>query len=330
MGIGGPFMELGRFLDECEQRDSEVSSVEIGDRTSSQDGVLSADVSITVSIDDRIEGRALCAPTVDDDGTVRFALESTRRLVPTSEYDVEVDPSDVAFKPGGALTITFSARTTIDAPERSANRTSSRVDPVPVHDTAAAAGETERTSATGSDGDVPPFKDPDLLSDVYESCDTFAEMADELEMDVTAETVRRYMIDYDIHQPNTYKTGGESDERAPVDGGAEDGEPDAGHGGTVEKGAAHATAQTEEPVVISDGIGLPDDVTVDTLIETVKRSNTIREVKQDIGLGRQDALEMLQDLNLLDLVMGRLATEAERDITREEVVDRLREASTAE
>jgi hypothetical protein len=36
---------------------------------------------------------------------------------------------------------------------------------------------------------------------------------------------------------------------------------------------------------------------------------------------------MLRELNLLDLVVGRLATEAERDITREDVVTRLREAS---
>jgi hypothetical protein len=83
-----------------------------------------------------------------------------------------------------------------------------------------------------------------------------------------------------------------------------------------------------EQVVLADGIGLPDDVTVETLIETVKRSNTIYEVKQNVGIERQDALEMLRELNLLDLVVGRLATEAERDISREEIVDRLREAST--
>jgi hypothetical protein len=84
------------------------------------------------------------------------------------------------------------------------------------------------------------------------------------------------------------------------------------------------------PAVVADGIGLPDDVTVETLIETVKRSNTIYEVRRDIGIEHDDALEMLRELNLLDLVVGRLATEAERDISHDEIVDRLRGASATQ
>jgi hypothetical protein len=120
------------------------------------------------------------------------------------------------------------------------------------------------------------------------------------------------MVDYDIHQPNSYDTG--SDEADAVEE-ADDPDPE---------------ADGQSPVVIADGMGLPDDVTVDTLIETVKRSNTIYEVEQDVGIEREDALEMLKELNLLDLVVGRLATEAKRNISREEVVDRLREASATQ
>ena len=131
-------------------------------------------------------------------------------------------------------------------------------------------------------------------------------MAETLDMDVTAETVRRYMIDFDIHEPNSYDTGESDGDRAP--------EPD-----DVE----------QTPPVLSDGIGLPEDITVETLIDTVERSNTIYEVKRDLGVDREDALEVLRECNLLDLVMCRLATEAERDISREDVIERLRAASTA-
>ncbi|ERH05006.1 MAG: hypothetical protein J07HR59_00040, partial [Halorubrum sp. J07HR59] len=86
-------------------------------------------------------------------------------------------------------------------------------------------------------------------------------------------------------------------------------------------------ASPEQSVILADGIGLPDSVTIDALIETVRTSNTIYEVKQEIDVGRDDALELLRELNLLDLVVGRLATEGERDLSRDQIVDRLREAS---
>lgn len=54
---------------------------------------------------------------------------------------------------------------------------------------------------TGSNT-VPAYKDPDALRAVYEEYDTFPEMTDALGADVTSETVRRYMVEYDIHDPD--------------------------------------------------------------------------------------------------------------------------------
>ncbi|ADB62810.1 hypothetical protein Htur_3955 (plasmid) [Haloterrigena turkmenica DSM 5511] len=54
---------------------------------------------------------------------------------------------------------------------------------------------------TGS-STVPAYKDPDALRAVYEEYDTFPEMTEALGADVTSETVRRYMVEYDIHDPN--------------------------------------------------------------------------------------------------------------------------------
>ncbi|GEM_PF-1305902 len=232
---------------------------------------------------------------------------------------------------------------------------------------APSAGESSRVP--WRDREVPPFEDSELLAEVYDSCETFAEMTDALGMDVTAETVRRYMIDHGIHEPDSYDTGGtdveEGDDAqtgspatadaqtgspATADVTGADAEPTTGEGGAEpvvdEEGpgpavgaapsepasdpdAEPATADEPEPVVVADGIGLPEDVTVETFIETVRRSNTIREVRRDVGVEREDALELLRELNLLDLVVGRMAVEGERDISREEIVDRLREASAA-
>jgi hypothetical protein len=186
------------------------------------------------------------------------------------------------------------------------------------NDESTAAKNDEPTPATvpWRDRGVPPFRDPDLLADVYDSCDTFAEMTDALGMDVSPETVRRYMIDHGIHEPDSYDTGSEGSSPG-VEGQPEptagDGEPE------PEPGSGSGS-----PVVLADGIGLPDDVTVERLIGTVESSNTVYEVGRDVGVDREDALDMLRELDLLDLVVGRLATEAERDISREEIVERLR------
>jgi len=161
-------------------------------------------------------------------------------------------------------------------------------------------------------------------------------MTDAIGMDVTAETVRRYMIDYGIHQPNTYDTndgsGEEADAGPDSDAGEIDAEADAPAPTEEERPAPETgTGADGSPVVLADGIGLPDDVTVETLIETVRASNTLYEVERDIGVEREDALDMLRELDLLDLVVGRLDTQSRRDISREDVVERLREASaTAE
>ncbi len=302
----GPFREIGGFLDECDRGRRTVTSVEFADAETAADGRPSATVELTVppsSTDAAGRDVSLCAPRLGPDGSIRFALDSTDAIVPATDFDIDVELLDAAVDETGQVTTclqvtpTNGASSTRGAPPRSADAPG-----------ATDAGGTAPASQTANgERNVPPFKDPDLLADVYESCDTFAQMAEAIDMDVTDETVRRYMIDYDIHQPNSYRTGDDGDS------------PD-----------AESTSPSEEvgdPVVLSDGIGLPDEVTVETLIDTVKRSNTIYEVTREVNVGREDALEMLEDLNLLDLVVGRLATEGERDISREEIVGRMREAS---
>lgn len=342
MAIGSGFRELGRFLDDCERRGGPVERVDVAGVTDTGDGIQTT-VELTVSLDRATaDGESLADPRIGPDGTVRFALASTTDLVPVADHAVAVEPTGATID-GDTVRLRFAATAcegdtptdcgTVDrlddlsgdpdhtgstsgggavdrhdgtpdaaSPETPVAPSSGSLDGSSgtLEDSSSgtldASGSGSRAQESSAGRDLPPFKDPDRLAEVYESCETFAEMAETLEMDVTAETVRRYMIDFDIHEPDTYQTGGDADNR----------------------------------VVLSDGIGLPDDVTAEDLVETVERSNTIYEVKQDIDIDRDDALEMLQELNLLDLVVGRLATEGERDITREDIVDRLREASAVQ
>jgi hypothetical protein len=331
MCVGDALRELAGFLDGCEDEGhvTGVGLVERQDRGGSRE--LSAEVELTLNPSGAGErGFGLREASVDGDGRLGLTFESLDAVVPVPRGRVDVEPTGARFGTDGTVTVTLTATvptgeeaTTDGGPTAEEGRTDGerRGDRDDLDDAPGLPSGTER------EREVPPFRDPELLAEVYESCDTFAEMTDAIGMDVTAETVRRYMIDYGIHQPNTYDTGDpEEDEEEAAD---ETDETDADTGTETgdEETPGPAVDEDGSPVVLADGIGLPDDVTVETLIETVRSSRTLYEVERDIGVDREDALDMLRELNLLDLVVGRLATQGRRDIGREDVVERLREAS---
>ncbi|SHG99236.1 hypothetical protein [Halobaculum gomorrense] len=313
MLVSKAFRELGGFLEECESY-GRVTDVKFADGPDG-DGSLAADVTLTLPLTANDgEPTTLRAVDVAGDGSLRLTLESDEPVVPVGEGPVSVETTGTEIA-DGTVTVSLTASVPTAAEPAATDSTGGtdggRQSPAPDPGTTAAIDD----GGSKSEPEVPPFRNPELLADVYDRCDTFAEMAETLDMDVTAETVRRYMIDYDIHQPNSYDTGDDApagDKRASADRTGE--EPTAGAGDG-----------TETPVILADGVGLPEDITVETLIETVRRSNTIYEVKQDMGLERDDALEVLRELNLLDIVVGRLATEAERDISRDEIIGRLQQ-----
>lgn len=306
-------------------------------RDESAVGELTADVELTVATGEPggdARAVSLVETAVDEAGVLRLTFESGEPVVPTTGHDVAVETEAATVAPDGTVTLTLAASVrTGNDPGRGASggddarggdeaddargddaREDADDDAATVADESSDDGEAakEPSSTVGwRDRDVPPFRDPELLAEVYESCETFAEMTDALGMDVTAETVRRYMIDYGIHEPNSYDTGGGDD--------AVDGETE-----------PEATEDQGQPAVLADGVGLPDDVTVESFIETVMEATTIYEVRQGLGMGRDDVLDVLRELNLLDLVVGRLATEAERNISRGEVVDRIRNSAAAQ
>jgi len=287
MGIDSTFRRLGRFLDEWDRGETTVHTVTVTDcADAGADEGVTAEVEVSVPLatpEDGSEG-AVCTPEIGPDGTLTLNLETDVPVPASSDGAVDIEPVDASFGSDGAVTVTCSG--TVAVGDAGETRTTSR----------GVGLETESTDG-GVDDDRPPFKNPELLQEVYDAHDTFAEMAEALDMDVTGETVRRYMIDYNIHQPDSYS----SNEATAADGG--------------------------EAVVLSDGIGLPDNVSVEALIETVNRSNTIHEVKEDLDMERKEAHEMLKELNLVSVVMGRLANDAGREMQREDIVEHLREVS---
>lgn len=61
--------------------------------------------------------------------------------------------------------------------------------------------DTPPTNDTDTQEELPEYQDPEQLAAVYEENATFEEMRQELDVDVTAQTVRKYMIKHGIHEP---------------------------------------------------------------------------------------------------------------------------------
>jgi hypothetical protein len=322
MRVGSALQELGGFLEECERREGVLAVETVDCIELAQPGRAEATVELTLDLrranGDGVGFRARDTE-VRDDGSLGFDVLSAGPILPEGDYDLQVNPLDASLEPSGTVVVTLSLSMADGERTRAGSASPERDGPT-----------TDRR-----DRDVPPFEDTDLLAGVYESCDTFREMADELEMDVTAETVRRYMVDHDIHEPNSYDTATSSDgDREANEGGATPARgTDAGQrresGDRADEDRADSDPEDrrDAPPVRADGIGLPEDVTVDTLIETVRRSNTIYEFKREVGLERDAALDMLRELHLLEFFTGRLDSRTGREITRGDVVERLREAS---
>jgi hypothetical protein len=60
---------------------------------------------------------------------------------------------------------------------------------------------SQKSIDTGTQREVPTYQDPEQLSAVYKEDATFKEMREELDVEVTAQTVRKYMIKFGIHEP---------------------------------------------------------------------------------------------------------------------------------
>lgn len=186
-----------------------------------------------------------------------------------------------------------------------------------------------------------PYEDTEYLQQLYDSCDTFTEMSREIQMDVASETVRRYMIEAGIHNPSTYNTAIEEQADECSSSTTEDAETDTNTEAKAEMETAEPASPQSLPAtdavetvpdeqLVTDGIGLPEGLQIEDIMDAVIDSVTVYEVQKHLCLERQRTQELLKQLNLLDLVVGRIADNSERTVSREEVATRIRKCASSE
>ncbi|MEZ3163900.1 hypothetical protein ABNG03_03435 [Halorubrum sp. RMP-47] len=194
------------------------------------------------------------------------------------ELDVVTDPSKTTSDETTSLAATRSDSTdrnnsaqTVAADQSPASEHSPNKDDStsPVDETVESTNDAAATgSDVSADDDLPPYRDPDRLAAVYDPDATFAEMTDALGVDVTPQTVRRYMIEHDVHEPTSQASDTLAATDAPeVTNEGTDDEPDAettAHEETVSQPTSTTPASSE---TASTG-GAPVDIEAEDTGET--------------------------------------------------------------
>jgi hypothetical protein len=301
MELQASFDVLSAVVDGYESRGLPVEAVDATTDDAGDDGVrATVEVALPPSVLFAAGAEATAdAATVADDGTLRMAFPTDGLL------------RDPASRPGVVSTTVESARVTEDGavatvalvvdPSVDGDEAVDRSTEAPSGDEAATDGDEAATDggtrdalAAVRDDSVPPFEDVPYLRRLYERCDTFAAMTRLFETDVSAETVRRYMIEAGVHDPDSYATDEpEEDEAVPDD----------------------------LPVEAAD---VPADLTVGAVAEAVVDARTIYEVHRRIGLDQERTRDLLRRLDLLDLVTSRIDAAPDRRASPEEVAAHIR------
>lgn len=88
-------------------------------------------------------------------------------------------------------------------------------------------------------------------------------------------------------------------------------------------GAASATSDAS-PVALPDVVDAPAGIGVADVVDAVRGANTLFEVQRSLGLDRPATQSLLETLDLLDLVHGRVRDRREREAMKAEIEDRIR------
>jgi len=192
--------------------------------------------------------------------------------------------------------------------------------------------------------DRPAYADPAKLRRVYEKHDTFEEMTEALEVEVTPATVRRHMIKYGIYDPAADAgddgTPSERSAASAPDRRSPDRRPD---GRRRTSGTAGQSAVTDDPddadpvesirellarrddsrVPLPEDDELPEGITIPDVIDAVVASQTVHQVATHLETNRETARDVLERADLLDLVEGRLDAETTREERERKIVARI-------
>jgi hypothetical protein len=353
MEVHGSFRSLSRVVERLESAGWRVADATV--RTGDEGSRLDVTVDLVVPFEDVIEADDGPSASLAGSGRLRVALELPPLVPADLDSAVSLRETDVELREGSVL---VSADFAVRAAGDGATAGSPSAGPAGERSSAqwgatGPGGDDAETPATETgtpadpdapadeltavrDDSLPPYEDVPYLTALYERCDNFREMRDLIGMDVSSETVRRYMIDAGVHEPQSYDTAEQAD--------AADAEPDgtgteSSGGGRVESGPepAHAEAgrhadpvdDLDEERLVADGVGLTDGVHLENVVDAVAESMTIYQVQQRLGLERSQTRALLENLDLLDLVLRR-ATSDPDEASREQIAARIRGQSVAD
>ncbi|WP_336023681.1 hypothetical protein [Halobellus salinisoli] len=303
----------------------------------SGDGAIDAELPDETSVSTHVrdvqlaDGNTLVTLTVTIDTASSNRSGATSGVAVDSRTEsTETSGSQDDFTRGGArattseLALGETTREAAETTEEAAETTQEYAESTQATaETTQEIGDADSTDSTDSlvaarDESVPPYDDTAYLRRLYDVCDTFEEMSRRIDMDVSAETVRRYMIDAGVHSPASYETssGDSSTGTATADEPARD--PD------------HIDVSTDslpDEQLVTDGIGFPERLTLHDVVDAVLEARTVHEVGRDLGLEHDRTRRLLRQLNVLDLVLRRVSADPEREVSTEDVAARIRESA---
>lgn len=140
-------------------------------------------------------------------------LESSDSVVQHAAVDQDLSDADTAVTADLAVDVPILSEADDDAISIELTDATAQDGRIAVELSVAVSGESTGSAPTAElpaatdDGRpsestaIPAYKDPEALQAVYDQYDTFPEMTDALGVDVTSETVRRHMVEHDIHDP---------------------------------------------------------------------------------------------------------------------------------
>jgi len=383
MGLQTSFDILSRIVDHYESHDRSIQHVDATPTGENGDQLaVVIEVPLTLCSGSAIDpGRELspesAALTEDNGLQIEFSASSLLELPETTEAALSTDNTDICVTDDGLLlTVAF----TID-PSGTPNRMSTATDnpsgdsgslePAessgkPDSTTVSIAEENGTSTAaerdsidealfTARDTSIPPYDDVDYLQELYNLCDNFTEMSERITMDVSSETVRRYMIQANVHEPHTYETppsvsddmedtentrSQAQDETQPDQPQAQDEtqpdqpqaqdetQPDQPQAqDEIDLTASHTLPVDEQ--LATDGIGLPDGIEITEIIDAVADSMTVYEVMNHLELNRRETSDILKELNLLDLVSRPLSYNPDEPISHDMIASRIRQCEAS-
>lgn len=298
---GAGFQELGEIIDRLDAQGLTVQDVDARNGTLVERGTICVEITTSLDFLDSLVGDSGTVVTGGEDGeepvhiftveipTDRGAFDQERR----EEVDSDGPDSGEGSREDAAAGDEDGAKV--------AGSDEAHADP---EDTTLSAGEDDERNGESED-EIPYHKDRERLAKVYEEHDTFAEMTEALGVDVTPATVRQHMVNWGIHPDSTAEADDQNSEDVSDELDGED----------------------FRERIQADGCGLPDDLTVEELVEVVADAHTLYEARTGLGLDTGTTRELLDELDLLNMVTSRMATKDRLSVSAEAVRERILAAS---